>query len=133
VPHADWAAVKNGLKTEFRASANALTRAVEVHVPALVVAWTRSQGVYESKLMVLEETFREPLMGMSAESLKREGFETFAQFRRYYVHRNRRLFEPMREVQAYRLRPYERGDLASVGLELVERLYQEHLPSPEDR
>lgn len=129
IPRQDWAAVSNGLKTEFRGAANALTRSAEAQAPALIVAYAiDSAGQHQSKLMVLEKTWREPLMAISPESLAREGFPTFAHFRRYWMGRHRRYFEPMRTVQAYQLRLFKPADLDEIGIALAKRLYQQHLP-----
>jgi hypothetical protein len=42
------------------------------------------RGGHDAALMVLERCWREPVGAISDESLLREGYATFADFRRYY-------------------------------------------------
>lgn len=82
----------------------------------------------ESKLMVLERTWREPLGAISSESLEREGFESIAHFRRYWMGRQKQRFRPLLEVQVYRVRPFTETDREALGLALLDKLYGEHMP-----
>lgn len=77
--------------------------------------------------MVLEETWREPLGAITAESLEREGFPDMAHFRRYWMQREKRRFALTRMVQVFRVRPVRAGDEEAMGLALIERLYGDWL------
>lgn len=129
VPSGDWASVRIGAKTEFRATGRAATQVWNISCPALVVAYavTNARDDHDSKLMVLEETWKEPLGAISEESLRREGFPTMGHFRRYWMGRTKRRFRPLTEVHVYRVRPFEEADLATLGRALLVKLYQEHL------
>lgn len=128
VPVADWVHVSRGLKTEFRASAGACSAMWNLEPPAPVVAYRASHTLgYDSKLMVLEEKWQEPLGAISEESLKREGFETLGEFRKYWCARERRKFAPMRLVTCYRVHGFTFQDELDMGKRLLERLYGEFL------
>ena len=126
VPAIDWSAVKLGTKTEFRAAGGAMTAMWRVECPAPVVIWRKTAVGYDSALMVLEATWRERLIDISEESLRREGLSSVDEFRRYWVRRERRRFMPMNEVSVYRLRPWCDDDL-EIGQRLLERLYGEFM------
>lgn len=127
VPLGDWPAVRIGAKTEFRASGRAVTQLWNVTCPMLVVGYVVRRARYDSRLFVLEETHTEPLGAISPESLTREGFASMAEFRRYWIGRTKQRFKPLTSAQVYRLRPASREDVVTLGLKLIERLYQEHL------
>lgn len=81
--------------------------------------------------MVMEKTWREPLGGLSPESLSREGFDSLAHFRRYWMARHGgQLFRPLLEVQVYRVRPWTPDDVGPMGLAMLQRLYGEHMDGP---
>lgn len=130
VPDVDWADVRRGLKTEFRLSGRAITQLWNVQCPTPVVAYrlTNRRNDHQSALMVLEATWREPLGAISEESLAREGFESMAHFRRYWMQRTKRRFPPMLEVQVYHVRPFTERDRVPLALAMLDKLYQEHLP-----
>lgn len=128
VPADDWAAVKIGTKTEFRAAGHAVTQLWNVTCPTPVVGWTaRRVGTYDSALFVLEATWQEMVGAITEESLAREGFPSMAHFRRYWMARSKRRFRPLQKVQVYRLRPMTPDDEAMMGLQLFRKLYAEHL------
>jgi hypothetical protein len=85
------------------------------------------RGRHDSRLLVLEETYGQPLAAISPESIAREGFASMADFRRYWIGRTKHRFAPLQHVQVYRVRPASPEDNATLGLKLIERLYQEHL------
>jgi hypothetical protein len=133
VPAYDWPAVKRGLKTEFRSGwgKNKTPKLFQVEPPTPVVAYTVQRGEYEARLMVLEAIWLEPLGAISPESLEREGFASLAEFRTYWLERERRRFTPTRQVFVYRVRPWVAGqDEAPMGEALLQRLYGEFLPEP---
>lgn len=127
VPAGDWAQVRIGAKTEFRATGRAATQLWNITCPMAVVIYAVRQGAHSSMMAVLEETWSEPLAAISPESLANEGFESMAAFRRYWLERTKRRFRPMQIVQVYRIRLWQDDDAANLGLKLIEKLYQEHL------
>lgn len=128
VPAYDWVKVSRGVKTEFRASPKACSALWDVETPTVVVAYRQHAALgYDARLMVLEQRWQEMLGAITPESLGREGFETLAQFRTYWVARERRRFPPTRIVTAYRLRPFEPEDREEMARQVFERLYGEWL------
>lgn len=128
VPNADWIAVKRGIKSEFRASPRACSALFSVEPPTPVVAYRQHpQHGYDAQLMVLQERWQEPLGAISEESLRREGFETMAEFRRYWMQRERKRFTPTRLVICYRVRPWQPEDDRAMATRLLDRLYGEWL------
>lgn len=133
VPWFDWAAVKYGEKTEFRAASGAVSglKWLETPTPVVAYSWHPTHG-HEAQLMILEERFQEPLAAISEESLEREGFESFAHFRRYWCDREKRRFTPTRMVVAYRVRPFRwdgpMPDQTVFAERLFDRLYGEFKP-----
>lgn len=131
VPPTDWLLVKHGRKREFRTSESRY-KLDWVHCPTPVVAYTtlgRRQDQHDSALMVAERIWREPLGAISEESVLYEGYDSFADFRRYYRNRTKRPFKPLQEVWCFRVRPWTPKDLEELGVTLLTRLYGEHLPS----
>lgn len=131
VPLADWPAVRRGLKTEFRAIAgpNKTPKLWQVDPPTAVVGYTVSGGgTHEAALMVLEAMWQEPLGAISEDSLAAEGMKSLAEFRRYWMKREGRRFEPARVVYVYRVRPWLEGDADILGARLLRRLYGDFLP-----
>lgn len=128
VPWEDWAKVKLGVKTEFRMAGRHITQLWNVRCPTPVVGWAKSPTRdHDSRLLVLEATWSEPLGALSEESLAREGFETFGHFRRYWMERTKRRFPPLMKVQVYRVRPFAANDSLEMGHTLLHRLYGQHL------
>jgi hypothetical protein len=131
VPTVDWIEVTRGMKTEFRGSPGAVSGLKFVEPPTPVVAYRvdRSHG-YDAALMVLEDRWQEELGSISPESLEAEGFETFAEFRRYFVLRERRRFRLTRKVTVYRLRPWDpEADPRRFADLLLDRLFGAFLPA----
>lgn len=127
VPRQDWAAVKIGAKTEFRREGGAHAATRNLKLPTPVVAYTETAAGHEYKVMVLEETWREPLGAISEESLQREGHPSVAHFRRYFMARTKHRFRPLSPVQVFRLRPLRDGDHEELGRALFTRVYGEFL------
>ncbi|MFL5350909.1 MAG: hypothetical protein ACJ8AT_39580 [Hyalangium sp.] len=130
VPAVDWPRLVLGEKTEFRTTPREGSRITKAKTPTPVVAYrTRRGHDNDYKLMVLEEFRREPLFEVSQhpELLKREGFENYDLFRRYWRARQHREFVPMEVVQVWRVRSWEDGDLVRQGFELLKRLYGAYL------
>lgn len=129
VPTSDWVEVKSGHKTEFRGSPGAVSSLNWVETPTPVVAYrySRAHG-YDAALMVLEERWQEPLGAITPESLAREGHESFAHFRRYWIRREGKRFRPTREVVVYRIRRWAPEDARLFADRLLARLYGDFLP-----
>jgi hypothetical protein len=130
VPHVDWPKVKNGLKREFRAGTGsaAVSQLWSLPTPTVVVGYSiDDQQRYDHRLLVLENHWREPLGAITPESLRAEGCKDLAEFRRYWMNRERRRFRPTREVSVYRVRPAQTADLQDVGDRLVQHLYGDFL------
>lgn len=128
VPTIDWAAVKLGIKTEFRATGRAATQLWNVTTPCPVVGYRVSKGAgHDSRLLVLESTWSEPLGAISPESLAREGVSSLAEFRSYWSRRTEHRFPPLQTVQVYRVRPLLTDDRVPLACGLLEKLYRGHL------
>jgi hypothetical protein len=129
IPLVDWPAISQGHKTEFRAVGRDSTHANLLQAPAPIVGWTRQRfrSDVERALLVLEETWTEPLMAITPDSLAREGFRSHREFRRYWNRRHRVGFKPLSTVNVYRLRPWREGDRDWLAALLMEHLYGEWL------
>lgn len=127
VPTIDWVPVIRGIKSEFRAAPNQVSQAVlgdTIELPTLVVAYRiGSDGRHDHRLMVLEETWVEPLGAISEASLASEGFPDMAHFRRYWMERTRRRFRPLQKVRAFRVRLVQPGDWEKFAEVFLDRLY----------
>jgi hypothetical protein len=124
----DWAKVKMGEKTEFRASPHYVSQVWNVVCPTPVVGYTQKRvGGYDSTLLVLEATWQEPVGAISEESLAREGFPDMAHFRRYWMSRTKKRFAPLQMVHVFQVRPMREEDHVTMGLQLLHKLYREHL------
>lgn len=132
VPADDWNAVKHGIKTEFKGQPGMVSGLAFVDPPTPVVAYSysRSRG-YDSALMILEDRYQVPLLGVTPESLAREGHPDIAHYRRYMVRREGKRFSPLREVVAFVLRPFREEDRRPHADRLLERLYGDFLPQAE--
>lgn len=130
VPSEDWILVSRGGKREFRASTKAVSNLWSVEPPTPVVAYRVRPGPtggYDSKLMVLEDKWLEPLGAITPESLAAEGFDSMAEFRRYWMRREKRRFMPTRKVTVYRVRLWTPEDNREMADVIFNRLYEEHL------
>lgn len=124
VPYGEFGLVVAGRKPEFRASPRACTQLWSVEPPAPAVAYAIfPRRGYKHALVVLEETWREPLGSITPESLERERQPSFAHFRRYWMKREKTAFKPTREVSVFRVRPLGAGDEEEMAAMLFERLY----------
>lgn len=130
VPAQDWLLVKHGRKTQFRSGDSRHgVDFVRGYCPTPVVAYAVVGGQlgHDAALMVLERCWREPVGSISGESLLREGFSTFADFRRYYKLRTKRPFRPLQEVWCFQVRPWRPADAEEQAQRLLGRLYGEFL------
>jgi hypothetical protein len=134
VPAADWLAVKYGEKTEFRTRSVVMGTA-GMWFPSPIVAWASwrrgsqtSSYEREQQVMVFEEHRQERLflVGEDRESLRREGFNTYEEFRRYWQTR----YGTLRAddlVHVWRVRCWTDDDDETMGRVLLDRLYGEYL------
>lgn len=131
VPADDWLLVKQGRKTEFRGQPGMVSglKFVEPPTPVVAYSYSRTRG-YDAMLMVLEDRYTEPLMGITEEALAREGFPSLAHFRRYMMRREGRRFSPTLEVTAYIVRRFTEADIPHFSQRLLEHLYGAFLPAP---
>lgn len=130
VPRVDWPAVSRGYKTEFRAGGEVRARAWTLRTPTPVVAYSVGRdGKHAGPvLMVLEASWVEPVGAISEESLAREGFRSLGEFRRYWMERERKRFEPTRYTVVYRVRPWDDSTDARHFADLIlGRLYGDFL------
>lgn len=124
VPMQEWPAVSRGAKREFRAPAGPHSQLHKLKPPAPVVAYAVGRdGEHKGMLMVLTEMWQEPLGAISEESLRNEGFNTLAEFRRAWMLRNRRRFQPARVTTVYRVRPWLPSDVREMADKVFEHLY----------
>jgi hypothetical protein len=128
VPVADWPALIRGKKREFRAASGNASGLHFVQTPTPVVCYMERLGKYAARLMVLERRWSEPLGAITPESLRAEGFQSFAEFRRYWMRREHRRFRPTREITVYEVRPWEPTDYNEFAYQLLHHLYGEFLP-----
>lgn len=123
VPAVDWPAVKRGIKREFRGSLGKQSALFSVKTPSPCVAYSIVRGSHDARLMILEEVRQEQVGAISPESLAAEGFESFEEFRRYWMRRERSKFRPTKQVFVYRLRPWEMTDRDVMADLMLRRLY----------
>ena len=118
--------MRQGRKREFRVPVGEREyQHWRVDCPTAVVAYTRRRlpPHPEPVLMVLEAVWQERLMAITPESLAAEGCANFKEFRTRWIRRTKRLFEPLRLVWVFQVRPFEEGDRAMLADRLFERLY----------
>lgn len=131
VPSVDWARVRVGEKTEFRTLPHESSRLLKTYTPTPVVAYSRDgRGNYEQLLMVLEERRFEPVFNLATdpEGVRREGFESYDEWRRYWRKRRRGVFRPMERAYVWRVRFFDaEPDMLLMGELLMDRLYGDYL------
>lgn len=124
VPASEWLEVKHGVKDEYRNTRPSLSLS-RVQKPTPVIAFTVSANNFDSRLMVIEEAWKEPLGAISEESLRREGFETLREFKTHWTSRRRRRFNPLLPVYVYRVRHLEEGEERKWADRIFTKLYPE--------
>jgi hypothetical protein len=138
VPADDWASVKQGYKSEFRMKTGKGIQFLRILLPTPVVAYmtTRSglkAGRHDKVMMVVTDSWTEPLGAISADSLEREGFPDMAHFRRYWTGRTNQRFMPLMSIQVFRVRRYTPEDREALGAILLDRLYGEYTGANTER
>lgn len=133
VPSIDWPRVAIGEKTEFRTMPREGSRVLTTYLPTPVVAYATANGPLREmvhKLMVLEERRYEPIFAISddPEAIRREGFESYDHFRRYWRARQKGVYRPMQRVWVWRVRPWDdREDHVRLSVAMLEHLYEDYL------
>jgi hypothetical protein len=131
VPVAEWPEVKRGYKREFRGTPGKQSALLRAEMPRPVVAYCLTTSeIYDTRLMLLEALRLEEVGAISDESLRREGFGSFEEFRRAWMRRNRngQKFRPTQKVFVYSIRPWEPKDRAEMGEAILQHLYGDFLP-----
>lgn len=124
LPANEFRAISRGRKSEFRSSPGKTSQLDRVKTPIPVVAYMQHpRRGYDARLMVLEETWQEPLGTIRPESLQREGQPDLAHFRRYWMSRTRRPFTPTRMVAVFRVRPWREEDREQFAELIFDHLY----------
>lgn len=122
VPAGEWQDVKQGRKREFRTTQKPFGNGLGWPQPVVGWRWTKQYGV-ATTMLIVENTWVEPLGAISQESLRMEGCETLADYRRRWCIQNGRRFPPGKEMMVVRFRlltDTERPDMAN---RLLEHLY----------
>jgi hypothetical protein len=130
--------VSTGRISEFRAAAGNASQLWAVPLPTFAVVYRprRGSGEWDYRVMTLEDVRREALGTVTNEGLARAGYEgenAFARFRRDWVIREKKPFEPLRTVFVYQVRPIADDDLVRVGLSLVTHLYGRYIDETQKR
>lgn len=125
IPVIDWPLVAQGHKTELRAAGRYAAPAHKLRAPAPIVAYARHRfrADMETALLVLEAVWTEPLGAIDDESLRREGFASRQEFRRYWRRRHRAGYKPLSKVNVYQFRPWRDGDRELYADRLLAHLY----------
>lgn len=121
----EWGAVKAGSKTEFRSLRVQPIANYKTPTPVLLYARNLA-GKWESKMMILERTWIEQLMAISAESIAAEGYASIDEFKRHWSlnHSSSKRFPALRNVRVYRVGPFEP---VRAGALLLDAFYGEFL------
>lgn len=133
VPSADWQAVSRGRIREFRASPGNVPQLWGVPLPTLVVAYRQRRRVeeFEHRLMLLEDLRTEALGAITEDGLTAAGYtgeQARARFRREWMIRHKRRFEPLRKVMVFTVRPVQwEQDIEAAATSLVGHLYGDFL------
>jgi hypothetical protein len=131
-PFQDWAALSQGHKTEFRVLPRGVpSKWIEAPTPVVLYALSPHLGRRSEKLMVIIEHQQERLADIheKPESIRREGFETYDQFRRYWRARTGRPYRPLDKVEVFQLQQWTNHNWGQLGERLLERLYGEYMPN----
>lgn len=128
IPRMDWAAVCTGAKTELRVSRGSQKVLVPPQ-PLVGFSYLQFRESPQTRLLVCEDAWSEPLGAISADSLRAEGYDSIREFRRYWITRHGTKFgetrgwRPFNRVQVYKLRPFTAEDRDRFAELLLERLY----------
>lgn len=130
-PYHDWAALSQGIKTEFRATQlGAIGKSVIAPTPVVLYAVSPTLGYRSEVLKVLVDHHIERLMDIAdkPDSLERECHPNYDSFRRYWRLRTRRPYRALDKIAVFRLAPWTVEERQRLGPILLDRLYGEHYP-----
>lgn len=134
VPTDDWPQIANGRATEFRLGMANYEPLSQLPTPMLAVLYRRDRvsGIRDRRLMTFVGVRREKLGAITNDGLRALGYagpqkEMFKNFRRDWMLRARRRFEPLLPIVVVSVRAFEEGDIAQAGSGLVRWLYAEAL------
>lgn len=130
-PYTDWAALKTGHKTEFRAPPmGAISKSVQAPTPVVLYTVSPRLGHRSETLMILLEHHVERLMDIAdkPDSLQREGHPDYDSFRRYWRARTRRRYDALARVEVFRIAPWRSSERVRLGAILADRLYGDFYP-----
>jgi hypothetical protein len=124
VPGHDWPMVKRGFQRVLVGGGGKQSGFHSTRFPLPVVAFAIVRKEYDCRLMVLEDARLEMLGAIDPVEA---GFANMAEFRRYWMARERtgRGFPPTRHAWVYSLRPLVEGDREEMALMIYDRLYGE--------
>lgn len=93
-------------------------------LPIVVVAYAQFMAGRDEELMLLEDSWIEPLRAITQDGIEREGFQTRQQFKVYWGRRHRRGgWRALSNVVVVRVRPLEPGELPEHMDRLFEHFY----------
>jgi hypothetical protein len=124
VPSLDWPQVKRGLVGSFVGSIGRQSALFDVVTPTPCVAYSVIRGNHDCRLMLLDDVRQEVLGAIEPSRL---GFDSMAEFRRYWMLREHRKFPPTRKVFLYTIRPWDESMAPTVGANLLRHLYGEFM------
>lgn len=124
MPRVDWPKIKTGEKTELRSQGRHAVQRNVLSPPEPIVGYCfiRHRAEAEARLFVAEDCWTEPLGSIDRESLAHEGFDSMADFKRYWKGRFR-VYKPLNEIQVVQLRPWQPHDERQCADALMTRLY----------
>lgn len=130
IPRLDYNEIRVGAKREYRNYGRRTFEGLTFPTPAVGYCqreWWQPEHLHEgidTCLLVIEDSWTEPLGAISAESLAAEGFEDIGAFRRYFAERYPNGgFRALANVIVYRVRPLTDEDEAAFAEAMWTRLY----------
>lgn len=128
-PLADWAALTQSHKAEFRMPLRGAA-SEWYRPPTPVVLYCATPTRTRVHLCMLVSHRKERLIDIAedGDALIREGFETYEDFKRYWRKRTRKPYDAAKVVDVFQITPTWPGWEAQAGCVLLERLYDEFLP-----
>lgn len=134
VPSDDWPQIANGRATEFRLGMANFEPLSQLPAPMLAVLYRRARSgdAIDKRLMTFVGVRREKLGAITNDGLRALGYEgpqseMFKHFRRDWMLRARRRFEPLLPVVVVTVRAFSEGDIGEAGAGLIRWLYQDAL------
>lgn len=124
VPNCEWAAVKHGVKPEFRTHYRTLSL-TNVEKPTPVILFKTNPSGLDTRLAVLVKAWCEPLGAISEESLGYEGVDTLAEFKIRWTASREPRFDPLKKVYVYHVRQWQPGEEREWADAIWNKLYPE--------